>query len=100
MRIKNIILYPKEEWAFIAAGEEPEPLSVFLGVALPQLLFFSVILFFGYTFIWGGDFSTIASLNNNSTIPNHVIPDQETVNLGVGIYFAFQTLLMGALGVW
>ena len=89
-RIKNIIITPKTEWAVIAS-EEPNADSIFLRYALPLIIVSAAAGFIGYAFIWSGGFDDTI-INWGGSFRDKVI--------NRAIYYGFQTVFIGAFGLW
>jgi hypothetical protein len=99
-RTKNMLLSPKTEWAVIAA-EEPNLKDIFLGYALLLVIASAAAAFIGHTFIWRGDGIELPSMGRPPAgIDLPVVTINETAALGWGMYYGFQTLVVGVLGVW
>ena len=85
-----MILTPKTEWEIIAE-EEPNADSIFMRYALPLIIASAAIAFIGYAFIWRGGFDDTVITWGGSF-------EDKVINRG--LYYGFQTIFIGVLGVW
>ncbi len=79
-RAKNMLLTPKTEWV-VVAGEEPDPMKVFMSYVVPWILIDAICAFIGHGLIWGtGHYGVYA--------------------MKYGTHFGLISLIGSALSVW